>query len=202
MLNYFKEIFAGLWTLLVGMKLTAKYAASPTITAHYPFETLEITTNFRGHTDLVINAKTGKDKCIVCMMCQRTCPSQCITVEGEKPEGAKKKVLTRYCLDFTKCSLCGNCVEVCPTGALEYSDEYQLAGFSRHDFHYDLVERFRERARALGIEPRIADLSPVPAETPKKAANPGPAAPASGEAPEPRPKKGAKAAPGDALPEN
>lgn len=167
MIAYFKEIFSGLWTLLVGMKLTAQYALQPTITAHYPFETLDITPNFRGHTDLVINAKTGKDKCIVCMMCQRTCPSQCITVGGDKPEGGKKKVLTQYLLDFTKCSLCGNCVEVCPTNALEYSSDYQLAGFSRHEFHFDLVERFRQRARDLGVEPKIADLTPVEPEADK-----------------------------------
>lgn len=167
MINYFREILSGLWTLLVGMKVTARYAVQPTITAHYPFQTLDITPNFRGHTDLVIDPETARDKCIVCMMCQRTCPSACITVEGEKPEGGKKKVLTRYQLDFTKCSLCGNCVEVCPTSALEYSQDYQLAGFSRHDFHFDLVERFRERARARGLEPKVGDLSPVE-EAPRK----------------------------------
>jgi NADH-quinone oxidoreductase subunit I len=161
MINYFKEIFGGLWTLFVGMRVTARYAASPTITTHYPFDTIDITPNYRGHTDLVINEKTGKDKCIVCMMCERTCPSQCITVIGEKPEGSKKKVLTEYYLDFTKCSLCGNCVEVCPTSALEYSQDYNLAGYSRHDFHFDLVNRFRDKARALGVEPNIGDLAPV-----------------------------------------
>lgn len=166
---YFKEIFSGLWSLLVGMKVTLRYALMPTVTVHYPFETLPISPNFRGHTDLVINTKTRRDKCIVCMMCQRTCPSQCITVEGEKPEGGKKKVLTRYLLDFTKCSLCGNCVEVCPTSALEFSDDYQLAGYSRHDFHFDLVKRFGERAAAMGIESKAGDLTPPPAEPKPKA---------------------------------
>ncbi len=161
MIRYFRDIFSGLWSLLVGMKVTGRFAVAPTITTHYPFDTLEITPNYRGHIDLVVNPKTGRDKCIVCMMCQRACPSGCITLKGEKPEGAKKKVLTQYTLDFTKCSLCGNCVEVCPTGAIEFSQEYQLAGFSRHDFHYDLVERFRDRARAMGVEPKIADLTPV-----------------------------------------
>ncbi|MBE0618024.1 MAG: NADH-quinone oxidoreductase subunit I [Proteobacteria bacterium] len=154
MINYFKEILGGLWTLLVGMKLTAKYAFAPTVTCHYPFETLPISPNFRGHTDLVIDPQTAGAKCIVCMMCQNTCPSQCITVAGEKPEGSKKKVLTKYHLDFTKCSLCGNCVEVCPTSALEYSQEYQLAGFSRHDFHFDLLARLRDRVNAQGIVPQ------------------------------------------------
>ncbi len=171
MINYFKEIFAGLWSLLVGMRLTLGYAFAPTVTVHYPYETLPISPNFRGHIDLVINPKTGKDKCITCMMCARACPSGCIEMEGEKPAGAKKKVLTEYRLDFTKCSLCANCVEACPTGALEFSQDYQLAGLSRHDFHFDLVQRFRDRCRELGVEPKIADLTPVPAKEPEAGAD-------------------------------
>lgn len=154
MIRYFREILTGLWSLLVGMKLTARFGLAPTVTCHYPFQTLPITPNFRGHTDLVLDEETASDKCIVCMMCENTCPSQCITVAGEKPEGSKKKVLTEYRLDFTKCSLCGNCVEVCPTGALEYSQEYQLAGFSRHEFHFDLLARLRDRVKARGLVPK------------------------------------------------
>ncbi len=170
MIRYFQEIFSGLWSLLVGMRLTARMAVAPTITTHYPFDTLEITPNFRGHIDLVINPKTARDKCIVCMMCQRACPSGCISLKGEKPEGAKKKVLTEYHLDFTKCSLCGNCVETCPVNALEYSRDYQLAGFSRHEFHFDLVDRFRQRAREQGLDPKVGDLTPPPPKPPKPAA--------------------------------
>jgi NADH-quinone oxidoreductase chain I len=167
MIAYFKEIFSGLWSLLVGLKLTAGYAMQPTITVHYPFETIELTPNFRGHTDLVIDPATAESKCICCMMCERVCPSQCITVHGEKPEGAKKKVLVRYDLDFTKCSVCGNCVEVCPVDALEFSNDYRLAGFSRHDFHYELVRRLRERVARLGLQPK-------PPEVPTEATPPGP----------------------------
>ena len=185
MIRYFREIFSGLWSLLVGMKLTARFGLSSTVTCHYPFQTLPITPNFRGHTDLVIDEDTASDKCIVCMMCQNTCPSQCITLAGEKPEGSKKKVLTEYRLDFTKCSLCGNCVEVCPTSALEYSQEYQLAGFSRHDFHYDLLGRLRERVAARGLQPKP---KPAPAEGGEGEAKPRKVRPKPEDAPaEPKP---------------
>ncbi len=162
MSQYFKEIFGGLWSLLVGMRLTLRYALMPTVTVHYPFETLPISPNFRGHIDLTMHPETGESTCISCGMCERACPSQCIVVRSEKPEGSKKKVLVGYDLDFTKCSLCGNCVEVCPTDALEFSQEYQLAGFSRHDFHFELVGRLQARAAKLGLAPR----APVPAEQP------------------------------------
>ena len=58
MIRYIQEILSGLWSLLVGMKLTARHAFSPTITAHYPFQTLELSPAFRGHTDLVIDPET------------------------------------------------------------------------------------------------------------------------------------------------
>lgn len=154
MIAYFKEIVAGAWSLLVGMKLTARFGLGRTMTVHYPYERLDVSPNFRGHTDLVIDPETADNKCISCGMCEKACPSGCITIHSEKPEGSKKKVLVEYFLDFTKCSLCGNCVEVCPTTAIEYSQEYNLAGRSRHDFHFELVGRMRARVKAQGIVPK------------------------------------------------
>ncbi len=144
MINYFKEIFAGLYSLFVGMRITFKEAISPTVTVSYPFETLEMCDNYRGHVELVENEE-GEPKCVVCMACQRACPSNCISITGGKPEGSKKKVLTSYNLDFTKCSLCGSCVEACNFGALEHSKEYNLASTRKEDFYFDLLQRLQER---------------------------------------------------------
>jgi len=114
------------------------------VTVQYPRERLDITPNFRGHTELVRDPETGLHRCIVCMMCEKDCPSGCITIMGESREGVKGKVLTSYQLDFTKCSLCGACVEVCPTSALCYSQEYALAGFSPDEYRYNLLTRVEE----------------------------------------------------------
>jgi NADH-quinone oxidoreductase subunit I len=73
------------------------------------------------------------------------CPSGCITVNSEKREGVKGLVLVSYYLDFTKCSLCGICVEVCPTAALEFSAEYELAGFTSSEFRFELLRFMEER---------------------------------------------------------
>ena len=78
-------------------------------------------------------------------MCEKSCPSDCIKVTGEKMEGEKKKSLVLFELDFTKCSLCGTCVEVCPKNALEYSQEYNLAAFTKEAFHFDILKRLEER---------------------------------------------------------
>jgi len=145
MKEYFGLLFTGAKSLLIGLKVTFKAMIAPNVTVHYPREKIAISPQFRGHTDLVLNAETGTHKCISCNMCALDCPCGCIKVHSETREGVKGKVLTSYELDFTKCSLCGLCVEVCPTSALEYSQEYELAGFTREEFQYDLLKRLEAR---------------------------------------------------------
>jgi len=145
MYKYLKEICAGTWSLLVGMTITAKFFFKPVVTVQYPRAVLPIPPRFRGHTDLVWDEEKHSHKCILCLSCQRICPSGCITVIGEKREGEKQKTLTQYALDFTKCSLCGQCVEVCPTDALCFSKDFNLAGYTRDEFVFDLLQRLREK---------------------------------------------------------
>ena len=144
MVAYFSEIFSGLWSLILGLSVTFVEFFKPTVTVQYPYQTLKMTERYRGHIELIANEE-GKPNCISCMMCQRTCPSGCISLVGEKVEGEKKKVLTKYVLDFTKCSLCGSCVESCNFNAIEYSKEYNLASTRREDFIFDLLKRLEDR---------------------------------------------------------
>jgi ferredoxin len=65
-------------------------------------------------------------------------------------------------LDFTKCSLCGSCVEACRDGAIRFSREYNLASTNKDDYIMDLFKRLEdERIAAEGV----AQASP-PASAP------------------------------------
>ena len=141
---YFNELYTGTKSLFVGMKITIKEFFKPVVTMQYPHETVEMAPRFRGHIELTKNPETGQTKCIVCGLCQRGCPSGCITLAGEKREGVKGKVLTKYELDFTKCSLCGICVESCKPKAINFSKDYNLASRRREDFIFDLLKRLEE----------------------------------------------------------
>ena len=141
---YFRDLFTGLWSLFVGLGITFKEFFKPVVTVPYPYETLKVPERFRGHIELIAG-EDGKPNCVVCMACERACPSGCISLEGEKKEGEKKKSLSRYDLDFTKCSLCGSCVEACNFNALEFSKEYNLASTRKEDFHFNLLQRLLER---------------------------------------------------------
>jgi NADH-quinone oxidoreductase subunit I len=143
MFRYFSELWTGAWSLAIGMGITFVEFFKPKITLHYPHESLKMSARYRGHIQL-IGDEEGKPLCVVCGMCEKACPSDCISISGEKPEGSKKKVLTSYQLDFTKCSLCGSCVDSCNFGAVEFSREYNLASTRKEDYHFDLLKRLEE----------------------------------------------------------
>ncbi len=144
MVTYFSDIYNGLISLFIGMGITFKEFFKPTVTVSYPYETLTMCDKYRGHIELIKNEE-GKPNCVVCGLCQRACPSGCISLMGKKPEGEKKKVLTKYMLDFTRCSLCGSCVESCNFSAIHFSKEYNLASTRKEDFIFDLLARLEER---------------------------------------------------------
>jgi len=139
-----KEVVTGFNSLVTGMRVTIGQFFRPSVTVQYPHESLKMPARFRGHIELVRDPKTGKPLCFACKLCERACPSDCITVEGAKLEGAKKKSVTQYILDFTKCSLCGSCVEACRDGAIRFSREYNLASTDKEDYLMDLFKRLED----------------------------------------------------------
>jgi len=151
MMSYFKEIAVGFWSLIGGMAVTIRYFVKPIVTVQYPREKIQMTPRYRGYPQFVIDPETQTHKCIACEMCSRICPSELITVEGTKFPGEKQKRATKYVHEHQYCSLCGLCVEVCPTTALEYSSVYNLAGFSREDFVLDHLVLLQTRQQAAGL---------------------------------------------------
>jgi NADH-quinone oxidoreductase subunit I len=137
------EVPRGFWSLLVGMRVTLTQFFKPVVTVPYPRKTLPIPARYRGHIVLTSDPETGRPFCTACKLCERACPSDCILVDGVKLEGEKKKSVTEFKLDFTKCSLCGACVEVCPCDAIRFSKNYNLASTSKGDYIFDLVARLQ-----------------------------------------------------------
>jgi NADH-quinone oxidoreductase subunit I len=173
MKNSLKEIATGFNSLLTGMRITLGQFFKPSVTVQYPHESLKMPELFRGHIELVRDPETGKAKCFACKLCERACPSDCITVEGAKLEGAKKKSVTNYILDFTKCSLCGSCVEACRDGAIRYSHEYNLASTNKEDYIMDLFQRLENERVQAEKEGKVFPPAPPPVVSPSA---PAPAA--------------------------
>lgn len=141
------EIYRGFRSLLTGLRLTLQQCFKPSVTVQYPHESLQMPARFRGHIELVRDPVSGKALCFACKLCERSCPSDCITVEGAKLEGEKKKSVTDFRLDFTKCSLCGSCVEACKHGAIRFARDYNLASTRKEDFILDLFKRLEAEGK-------------------------------------------------------
>jgi predicted molibdopterin-dependent oxidoreductase YjgC len=92
-----------------------------------------------GQTAATVDAPTKVDndlyvrdysKCILCYKCVDACGEQwqntfAITVAGR---GFDARISTEYAnpLPDSACVYCGNCIAVCPTGALMFASEYEL----------------------------------------------------------------------------
>ncbi len=72
--SYFRDIYLGVWTTLVGMKVTLRHVFMPTITVQYPHQTL--TYPPRSRTRLVNTVEI----CNGCAQCARACPVDIINV--------------------------------------------------------------------------------------------------------------------------
>ena len=176
MVKKIAQTLTGLWSLVVGLRVTGKNFFQPQITVHYPREKVESIEGYRGHIELVPKDNDPfTARCMACGSCARVCPSGCITLHikkvtepavsakkednSQKPEQnnqkaapAKKtktkRVLEAFELNYNYCSLCGLCVQSCPAGGLRFSDNVYLAGFSRKEFEFDLLARMRVGASA------------------------------------------------------
>ena len=203
LLTALRETFAGFKSLLTGMRITAREAAKPSITVQYPHDTLKMADRFRGHVKLVLDPVTGKSRCTSCNLCVRACPSDCLTVEGIKREGEKKKSVSEYTLDFTTCSLCGSCVEACPSDAIEYSKDYNVVSQDRADFaRMDLLKKLEAEAKVWAEKNPELAAAAAAASAAQVAAAAAKAAPSAGAAPgaAPAPVAASAATPAPATP--
>ena len=142
-MSYIGKIASGLKTLLVGLRITGKQSIQKPVTQTYPHVEPELTPAYRSAIKLIHFDEIKTHDCVACLACEQICPSFCIKIEGGKIEGIKKKRATKFEMDFALCSLCGLCIDVCPTATLEYTKLYDEASYDRH-WVYDLLDDYRD----------------------------------------------------------
>ena len=65
----------------------------------------------------------------------------------QAPPPAKiERVLDVYRVNYSLCSLCGLCVQICPVDAIRFSGNIYLVGTTRDTFDIDLLARLRSRS--------------------------------------------------------
>ena len=183
MKQYLKNTWDGIFTVLVGMKITFKHLFTPAVTIQYP--DVKVTLPERVRNRLYVNI----DDCIGCDQCSRACPVSCIEIETVKSipgddlgitSNGKKKALwvTKFNIDIAKCCYCQLCVFPCPTECIYMTNVYEFAEFERSNLLYKFANLTDEEVsqKKINYEKMQAEKE---AQKAAAAAKPKPEAPAA-----------------------
>ncbi|MCB9892198.1 MAG: NADH-quinone oxidoreductase subunit I [Planctomycetes bacterium] len=168
-MGYVTSIAGGFKTLVTGLGVTVKELFKKPVTLQYPHEKPELSPAYRSLIKLIRFDELGTHDCVACMQCVNICPSYCIKIEGGKVEGIKRKRATLFEVDFALCSVCGLCIDTCPTTTLEYSRLYDEAGYDRN-WTYDLLAEYRDYEPEFREKQREVEAKEAAEREAKKAA--------------------------------
>ncbi|WP_305307377.1 4Fe-4S binding protein [Muribaculum intestinale] len=175
--EYFSSLGTGISSLIKGMGVTGKEFFTPKVTESYPDSRKGADPSepryqqyaaprFRAKLQFIY-LPDGRNRCTACGTCQRNCPNGTITITTKMvdlPDGKKKRKLDKYMYDLGSCTFCELCVTTCPFDAIEFSNDFEQAVFTR--------EKLVQQLNYLPAQP--GDPAPkAPAAAPKAA----PAAP-------------------------
>jgi NADH-quinone oxidoreductase subunit I len=106
-------------------------------TEQYPAQRPKVAERYRGAPRLNTNPETGETLCIACNLCALACPEKLIVVTSERNEATRRKELTTFTYDTSRCMFCGLCEDACPVDALELTQDFELASYTREGAIWD-----------------------------------------------------------------
>jgi len=126
-------------------------------TIQYPHQKLSVPELGRYQLDVEM------DDCIVCDLCAKICPVDCIEIEsikateaiGKTSDGTTKRLYAaKFDIDMAKCMYCGLCTVVCPTECIVMTDTYDRSMPDLKEMIYKFSDMTSEEAgeKRLAIE--------------------------------------------------
>jgi len=205
---YFDNIRRAIGSTFEGLTVTMSWLFRRPLTVQYPDRTDKpvqemLPDTYRGVLEVDL------DRCTACMLCQKSCPLGCISIETCKhPEGGRE--FQKFDIDIGLCMYCGLCAEACNFDALVHTTEFEASVTNPAQLVLRFVDRSgRLAAKAKDLPPRrprgaiiramIPSFGrrrqqPVPPPSPRPAPAPTPA-PASAAADAPVPAVAAESTP-------
>lgn len=132
------DLLEGMWVTLRYDLALARPGQPPELyTEEYPKERPQVAERYRGAPRLNINPESAETLCISCDLCALACPENLIVVTSVRDEKTRRKVLTTFTYDTSRCMFCGLCEDACPVDALELTQDFELANYTREGAIWD-----------------------------------------------------------------
>jgi NADH-quinone oxidoreductase subunit I len=172
MRQWFRDLWDGFWTVLVGMKITWRHLFTSSVTLQYPEEKWQLPPRSR------MRLFMKYEDCIGCGQCARACPVQCIYIKAEKRDSKAAAIYAAngqpikldvhvFDIDMSLCCYCNLCTYPCPTDCIYMTPEYE---FATTDLTHHLYHFAKKDAKFLTVNPKAPAAAP-----PKPAPQPPPA---------------------------
>ena len=166
-MNLLLASLRALWTML-------RQAFRPPITVQFPDEVRARPERFRSSFAL-LHDEHGEELCIGCLMCERICPSQVITIEQapkreSKVTGKKRGFASDFTLDASACIFCELCVQVCPEDAIVMTKEQEQPAYTRDELMLTMPRLYANetsKTRAWGTGALLMAMHEPPKEAKK-----------------------------------
>jgi len=119
------------------------------VTVQYPREKMPVPEIGRYQLEVEI------DDCIVCDLCAKICPVDCIEIEsikgtgplGQTSDGTVKRLYAaKFDIDMAKCLYCGLCTVVCPTECITMTSKYDRSVTQLSELTYKFSDMTPEEA--------------------------------------------------------
>lgn len=125
------------------------------VTVQYPREKMPVPEVGRYQLHVEI------DDCIVCDLCAKICPVDCIKIEsikgtgplGQTSDGTVKRLYAaKFDIDMGQCMYCGLCTVVCPTECITMTNEYDRSFRISSELIYKFSDMSPEEAEQKRAE--------------------------------------------------
>lgn len=137
LVNYIKEVYNAVKSLLTGMRMTGYYFLHPRreiITQQYPEYRPQLPERFKGEV-VLIHDEQNEHACTGCTACELACPNgtiKIITKFDVGADGKKKKALDTFVYHLELCTMCNLCIVACPTDAIKMAQTFEHSVFDRN----------------------------------------------------------------------
>ncbi len=133
--DYIKDVYNGVASLLKGMRLTGYYFVHPKeiITQEYPEVKQVLPERFKGEV-VMRHTENNEHRCTGCTACELACPNATIKIVTRfdvTPVGKKKKALDVFVYHLELCTMCNLCIVACPTDAIKMAQTFEHSVYDR-----------------------------------------------------------------------